>query len=61
MMKEDNNSDKENVDPDNSMQGWETYDPANSNHYPITYTDEFGQKQQCHYICYILQNGIPTI
>jgi len=54
-------SDQENIDPDNSLQGWETYDPANNNHYPICYTDEFGREQQCRYIRYVLRNGIPTI
>jgi len=38
---DDADSDQENMDPDNSLQEWETYDPANNNHYPICYTDEF--------------------
>jgi hypothetical protein len=58
---DDADSNQENVDPDNSLQGWDTYDPANHNCYPIHYTDKFGHEQQCCYICYILQNGIPTI
>jgi hypothetical protein len=38
-------SNQENMDPENLLQGWEMYDPANENHYPICYTDEFGQEQ----------------
>jgi hypothetical protein len=57
----DADSDQENVNPNNSLQGWETYDPANNNHYPIYYTDEFGREQLCCYIRYVLENGIPTI
>jgi hypothetical protein len=57
----DNDSNQENANSDNSLQGWETYNLANSNHYPIIYTNEFGWEQQCQYIHYVLKNGIPTI
>ena len=37
------------------------YDPTGSNHYPISYLDEFGRSQTCPYIHYIFNEGIPMI
>ncbi len=57
----EHDSNIENDPRDILLREWEEYNPNNSNHYPVTYTDEFGWQTQACYICYIFDEGIPTV
>lgn len=62
---DDNNksdSDEENNPPDDPLlRDWLEYNPTDTNHYPVKYTDEWGWSKICKYIRYTMLEGIPTI
>ena len=49
------------TDDDPARQGWMEYNAQNPNHYPVFYTNLFGQRTLAKYIRYTLHNGIPTV